>query len=314
MSDLYSAQTTLLLHMEGANGSTTFLESGGKGMTLTRSGNAQISTAQSKWGSSSGYFDGTGDYLEASGKTFGTGDFTVEGWLYVPALALGAMLLDCRTADLDASGFVVYLKSTGVLTFGRGNPWTATEGTTPAAAATWHHLALTRSSGVVRGFLNGGLEFTVSGITTNFSSAPWRIGISRPASVVDAVYLQDVRVTLGIPRYLAAFTPPSAKLPDPDPILPRPRLARARRDMVDGGGHQIVGTVDEMGVAGAYRVRLFERRTGRCVRETWSAADGSYSFPYLAYRDQGYFAVAFDYGDNPLNAAIADLITPEPMP
>ena len=92
------------------------------------------------------------------------------------------------------------------------------------------------------------------------------------------------------------------------------RMRCLTRDMVDGGGHQIVGTVDEMGVAGAYRVRLFERRTGRCVRETWSAADGSYSFPYIAYRYQGYFAVAFDHGDNPLNAAIADLITPELMP
>ena len=92
------------------------------------------------------------------------------------------------------------------------------------------------------------------------------------------------------------------------------RFQRSTRDMVDGGGHQIVGTVDEVGVAGAYRVRLFERRTGRCVRETWSAADGSYAFNYIAYRPNGYFVIAFDYGDNPLNAAIADLITPELMP
>lgn len=92
------------------------------------------------------------------------------------------------------------------------------------------------------------------------------------------------------------------------------RLQRFARDMVDGGGHQIVGTVDEMGVAGAYRVRLFDRSSARCIRETWSAADGSYSFPYIAYLHQGYFAIAFDHGDNPLNAAIADMITPEPMP
>jgi hypothetical protein len=87
-----------------------------------------------------------------------------------------------------------------------------------------------------------------------------------------------------------------------------------RRDQVDGGGYRIAGTVTELGAAGVYRVRLFDRLTARCVRETWSAADGSYSVPYIAYRPNGYFAVAYDHGANPLNAAIADLITPEAMP
>jgi hypothetical protein len=87
-----------------------------------------------------------------------------------------------------------------------------------------------------------------------------------------------------------------------------------RIDIADGGSYRITGTVTELGVAGAYRVRLFDRQSARCIRGTWSAADGSYSFPYIAYRPNGYFAVAYDYSDNPLNAAIADLITPEPMP
>lgn len=80
------------------------------------------------------------------------------------------------------------------------------------------------------------------------------------------------------------------------------------------GFHRITGTVTELGAPGSYRVRLFDRRTALCLRETWSAADGSYSFPNVAYQPNGYFIVAFDHGDNPLNAAIADLITPEPMP
>lgn len=80
------------------------------------------------------------------------------------------------------------------------------------------------------------------------------------------------------------------------------------------GGYQIHGTVTEMGVAGSYRVRLFLRRTGILLRETWSAEDGTYRFSGLPALDQGYFAVAFDNSANPLNAAIADLITPEPMP
>jgi len=86
-----------------------------------------------------------------------------------------------------------------------------------------------------------------------------------------------------------------------------------RTNVQDGGPCRITGTVTEMGTVGSYRVRLFDRISARCIRETWSAADGSYSFPYLAYRPNGYFAIAYDHGENPLNAAIADLITPEPM-
>lgn len=85
-------------------------------------------------------------------------------------------------------------------------------------------------------------------------------------------------------------------------------------DLEHGGNYQITGTVTELGLAGRYRVRLFDRRSARCIRETWSASDGTYSFPYIAYRANGYFVVAYDHGGSPLNAAIADLVTPEPMP
>ena len=50
------------------------------------------------------------------------------------------------------------------------------------------------------------------------------------------------------------------------------------------------------------------------AREMWSDSNGNYAFNFIAYREDGYFAVAHDNDGNPLNAAIADLITPEPMP
>ena len=87
-----------------------------------------------------------------------------------------------------------------------------------------------------------------------------------------------------------------------------------QRDIYDGGPYQITGTVTELGVLGAYRVTLFDRRSKRCLREIWSGADGSYAFLFIAYRYQGYFVIAYDHGGSPLNAAVADWITPEPMP
>lgn len=53
----------ILLHMDGTDTSTTFTDSGTGAHTFTAAGNAQIDTAQSKWGGASGLFDGTGDSL-----------------------------------------------------------------------------------------------------------------------------------------------------------------------------------------------------------------------------------------------------------
>lgn len=87
----------------------------------------------------------------------------------------------------------------------------------------------------------------------------------------------------------------------------------ARRDMVDGGGYRIHGTAKKQGWPGRYRIRLFDRLSGRLVREVWSAPNGAYSIEYIAYRYQGYFATLHDsapykYLDG------RDYVTPEPMP
>lgn len=81
-----------------------------------------------------------------------------------------------------------------------------------------------------------------------------------------------------------------------------------------GGKYRIHGIVDRLGIVGSYRVLLFNKQSAYCIRETNSSADGTYAFNYISYIANGYFIIAFDYVNNPLNAAIADLITPELMP
>jgi len=79
------ASVVLLLHCNGSNGGTTFTDNSSYGRAMTANGNAQTSTAQSKFNGSSGLFDGAGDYLTASASsdfTFGTGDYTIESWVY----------------------------------------------------------------------------------------------------------------------------------------------------------------------------------------------------------------------------------------
>lgn len=82
----------------------------------------------------------------------------------------------------------------------------------------------------------------------------------------------------------------------------------------DGGNYRIGGQVSELGIYGIYLIRLFDRNSGRCIQATQSNPNGEYAFDNIKYILNGYFVIAFDHGNNPLNAAIADLITPEPMP
>ena len=76
------SKVSLLLSGDGANGSTTFTDTSPTPKTLTRCGDSQISTVQSKFGGASMYFDGVGDYLSLSAsQLIGTSDFTIEAWV-----------------------------------------------------------------------------------------------------------------------------------------------------------------------------------------------------------------------------------------
>ena len=61
--DVYYPQTSLLMHFNGTNGSTTMTDNSKNNFPATSYNGAAISTAQSKFGGASGFFDGTNDYL-----------------------------------------------------------------------------------------------------------------------------------------------------------------------------------------------------------------------------------------------------------
>jgi hypothetical protein len=84
----------LLLHGDGTNGSTTITDSSISPKTVTAVGNAQISTAQSKFGGASIAFNGTTSYLTtpANSDFAYDADFTIECWLYLTGSAFGAIL------------------------------------------------------------------------------------------------------------------------------------------------------------------------------------------------------------------------------
>jgi hypothetical protein len=208
---------SLLLHGNGTNGSTTITDSSPTPKTVTAFGNAQISTAQSKFGGASIAFDGTGDYLTtpaSSSFAFGLADFTVELWLY--RFGSGQQhLYDARDIGLNDNRILLYLDSSSQLTYySNGAPRITT--TSVPTLSTWVHVALCRASGNSRLFLNGvqvGATFadTISIVSPTATVA---IGATNVGTTSLNGYIDDFRITKGIARYTANFTPPTAAFPD----------------------------------------------------------------------------------------------------
>ena len=213
------ANVSLLLHGDGTNGSTTIIDNSPSPKTVTAVGNAQISTAQSKFGGASMYFDGSGDYLaitEASNSfTFGTGDFTIELWLYPSNLNGLTIILDWRTTGgIQGARPTIYRDGSNLYLFANGN---LIIGNSALTNQVFQHIALAKSSGSTRLFVDG------TQVGSTYSDSLNYLSPQGGAIYVGAVgsgtfgmngYIDDLRITKGVARYTSNFTPPTAPFPD----------------------------------------------------------------------------------------------------
>ena len=209
--DPYYSAVSLLLPMDGTNGSTTFTDSSLNAIAVTAVGNTQISTTQSKYGGASGYFDGSGDYLDMSGTgvatAFGLGDFTIEFWFYPLSVSVQQNLVD----KIGSASNAIYMSSAGVLKY-----YASADRITGAtlSANTWYHIALVRYSGVTKLYVNGvqsGASYTDTNNYALNTGSP-RIGAAFNNTVSVNGYIDDFRISR-FARYTSTFTPPTAALP-----------------------------------------------------------------------------------------------------
>jgi hypothetical protein len=198
---------SLLLHGDGANGSTTIVDNSPTPKTVTAVGNAQISTAQSKFGGSSIAFDGNGDYLQVTIEALGVSDYTIEAWLYYAASATK------RVLQVTGNQNNIEQFTDGRIRFFDGSSVYDTAAST-APSNTWYHFAFSRSGSTGRLFVNGqqALSFSTS---VNATGGLWWIG-----GITNnhwQGYMDDFRLTKGVARYTSNFTPPTAPFPDAGP-------------------------------------------------------------------------------------------------
>ena len=267
--DIYWDKVVLGLHMDDT-GLTDV-----KGCAVTLNGNVARSATQSKFGGYSAYFDGTGDYLTlASSADFGlgTGNFTIEFWIRITANGAsgGSNILDFRSS-VGASPFTLYVKNTGsgnylgsYTALGSGSmEWAGTF----LSLDTWYHVAVVRNAGSWACYLGGtALAFT-TGTATGAngdlgSSKPLTIGAAPNGTVAITGYLDDLRITKGVARYLENFTPSTEAFPDRLPavsgVVRDSTNAYAQRliRIHDRTNGTLLGQGESNGTTGAYSISV----------------------------------------------------------
>jgi len=186
-------------------------------------GNAQISTTQSKFGGTSMSFPTTnGNYIisppNQPNLLFGTGQFTVEAWVYPTAFtnsAAGAFGYGLSggyvdwNLEINTSGAVLYIDNdTGRFT-----------SSSNLSANTWTHLCVVRTSSAVTMYFNGvsvGTYGTINNISGSSTSARLYVGTGAqsPSARQFVGFIDDLRITKGVARYTTNFTPPTSQLQD----------------------------------------------------------------------------------------------------
>ena len=207
--------TKLLLHCDGTDASTTFTDNSIYALTMTARGNAQIDTDQSKFGNASGLFDSNDvvDTPDLATWDFGTDDFTIDFWVRFAAINAGNYLFNM--SDAGTSGVAIQFRSDPVLRVYVQN--TSNDFAWAPVINTWYHLAVTRSGSSLRSFIDG----TQIGSTISNSSTITSTTLLKVGNYTDGFggglqgWLDEVRVSRGIARWTANFTPPSAAYDNP---------------------------------------------------------------------------------------------------
>lgn len=221
--DPYWNSVVLAMHMDDA-GLTDL-----KGHAVTLTGNVARSSTQSKFGGYSAVFDGTGDYLTtpyvAADFNWWTGRFTLECWVFASSFSTwqfadGTVLYSKLIGNVGTASYTSYWSfgplASGAVSFRywNGSASNAVTSTATVVSGQWNHIAVVFDGSKINIYVNGvGLAtpVSVSGTPQASTSVPLALGVLNSQYL--AGYVDDLRITKGVARYTANFTPPAAAFP-----------------------------------------------------------------------------------------------------
>lgn len=207
----------LLIHFDGADAATTYTAE--TGQTVTFAGNAQLDTAQKKFGSSSLLLDGSGDYVtvpDSDDWYFGSGDFTIDCWvMFASPLQDEVIISQCSEWGPSNYWMIKYYSGLSQLqmSFNFGGVGKGVYNLTSFVPTTgiWYHFACERIGTVGKIFINGVSQT----LTEEAAFGTNDVGNVGAVLQIGAIYgnqtfngwIDEVRISKGIARWTANFTP-----------------------------------------------------------------------------------------------------------
>lgn len=225
--------SVLLTRFNGANGSTSFVDEMGKAWTAV-SGSAMSTAISNPYGASGVmYFDGSGQYITtptSSDFDFGTGDFSIEFWVYPTTSNLYRRVIN-RDYWTGSRWYFnnIAINSDNKVFFEIGNDWTGgvtaynVVSSSTISTNTWSHISCVRSGTSLLIFINGVLDSNVGSIGSSIPAggypAPLTIGNRNlsdgqtAGSAPFTGYISDLHIIKGYAKYTSNFSVPASYVP-----------------------------------------------------------------------------------------------------
>jgi hypothetical protein len=161
------------------------------------------------------YFDGTGDWLSfvSSPNLNQAGDFTIEAWVYLSGTP--SVMIPIYGFE-DINFLKLGFNTSRQLTVDQSQVGIKVTGSTAVSLDTWNHIALVRygtASNNCKIYLNGVQEGQFTDTTSVVVTGTGYVARRTDNTNALTGYINDLRVTRGVARYTAAFTPPTAAFP-----------------------------------------------------------------------------------------------------
>ena len=203
----------LLIHSNTSDDSNTFVDSSLRSHTINRFGGTRHRTTTQKFGTSSIYFDGDGDYLiipDSPDWDFGTGDFTLDFWTKADVAETNRNWIS-RKSGTDSLWFI-RIENTTKLCWAIPPSQAQYQPIHTLGTSEWKHIAVVRNSGTAHIYVNGEEIGSTSDPASYDGDGALVIGArlySNSIGQFHGGYMDEIRITKGIARWTSNFTPPA---------------------------------------------------------------------------------------------------------
>jgi hypothetical protein len=213
--------TKLLLHFDEEG---NYLDSSevSTGKIVTPIGTAQLSTAQTKFGTASLLLDGNSDYLtvpDSDDWSFGTNPFTIDCWVYLTSNPINSPIYTQNNGSMPSIAFTLHTDISGLRFYAYNSGFIIdfwNQNTVSYNLNAWNHIALVRidggnTSASWRIFINGiSIPLVLNAGAWNASipnlSTQILVGRDIRNSTYFFGYMDEYRISSGIARWTTDFS------------------------------------------------------------------------------------------------------------